>query len=275
MKIIRYVISAILICILLMCMSVTAANPQVYDEIIVTQPSEIVEVEEEASVKLTPNPILQYFIPITYKELDSKIAINEEVEFLLNYKSTLQQIKGKYVHYDYVFDEEISCIDKLIEIYGEEYKYVEYTIISVPKEYTGRRDFKSYEDYRQIKSKNSPHYKLQNTYAYTGDFGIRMVDERFCIALGGYFTDIIGQYIDVVLENGVVIPCILGDQKARAHTDDMNISHLTDGSILEFIVDKPMLNDIPRKMGNISYCCDEWRSPVAYVIVYNTNFFTE
>ena len=55
--------------------------PQVYDEIIVTQPSEIVEVEEEASVKLTPNPILQYFIPITYKELDSKIAINEEIAF--------------------------------------------------------------------------------------------------------------------------------------------------------------------------------------------------
>ena len=275
MKIIRYVISAILICILLMCMSVTAAHTQVYDEIVVTQPSEIVEVEEEILVKLTPNPILQYFIPITYKELDSKIAINEEVEFLLNYKSTLQQIKSKYLHYGYVFDEEIDCIDRLIEIYTEEYKYVEYTVIKVPDDYNGRRDFKSYEDYRQIKSKNSPHYKLQNEYAYTGSFGIRMVNDRFCIALGGYFTDIIGQYVDIVLENGTIIPCILGDQKAREHTDNMNISHLTDGSILEFIVDKPMLNDIPRKMGNISYCCDEWMSPVSQVIVYNTNFFTE
>lgn len=273
MKIIRYVISAILIGMLLTCISVTAANTTVVDnEMSIIQPT---EVEEKEPIVFAPNPIFKCFIPINYKELNSKAAISSEIEALLNYKDALEQAKYKYIHYDFVFDEEIACIDRLIEIYNEEYKYVEYTIIKVPDDYSRRRDFKSYEDYRQIKSKNSPHYKLQNEYAYTGSFGIRMVNDRFCIALGGYFTDIIGQYVDIVLENGTVIPCILGDQKAREHTDNMNISHLTDGSILEFIVDKPMLNDIPRKMGNISYCCDEWMSPVSQVIVYNTNFFTE
>ena len=100
-----------------------------------------------------------------------------------------------------------------------------------------------------------------------------MVEGRYCIALGSYFTTTIGQYIDIVLANGTVIPCILGDQKADAHTDSLHVAHRTDGSVVEFIVDKKVLPNTPKRMGNISYSYDEWRSPVVQIIVYDINIF--
>jgi hypothetical protein len=147
-----------------------------------------------------------------------------------------------------------------------------YTEIDVPAQYLEHKDFKSYEDWRNIKSKNTPHYKLQNAYAYTGEDGIRMVEGRYCIAVGSYFTTRIGQYIDVVLQNGTVIKCILGDQKADAHTDDLHISHNSDGSIVEFIIDKKEMSSLVLTMGSVSYLYEEWQSPVVKILVYDYNF---
>jgi hypothetical protein len=147
-----------------------------------------------------------------------------------------------------------------------------YTEIEVPAQYLEYDDFKSYEDWRDIKSKNTPHYKLQNTYAYTGEDGIRMVEGRYCIAVGSYFTTRIGQYIDVVLQNGTVIKCILGDQKADAHTDELHISHKNDKSIVEFIIDKRVMNPRIINLGSVSYLYDEWQSPVVKILVYDYNF---
>ena len=147
-----------------------------------------------------------------------------------------------------------------------------YTEIEVPPQYLKYDDFKSYENWRSIKSKNSPHYKLQNTYAYTGEDGIRMVEGRYCIAVGSYFTTRIGQYIDVVLQNGTVIKCILGDQKADAHTDELHISHNSDHSIVEFIIDKQVMDPRILKLGTVSYLYKEWQSPVVKILVYDYNF---
>ena len=138
--------------------------------------------------------------------------------------------------------------------------------------------FKSYEDYTAITLKSSPHYKLQNEYASTGPDGIRMVNGRYCIALGSHFTTSIGQYIDVVLANGIVIPCILGDQKANAHTDKNNIAHnlrYPDYSIVEFIVDLKVLDSKVAKSGNISNLHEGWEEFVSEIIVYDQNFFDE
>lgn len=142
---------------------------------------------------------------------------------------------------------------------------------NVPEKYN-RKDFKSYMDWRTITSRTSPHYKLQNSYAYTAEDGIRMVEGRYCIALGSYFTKTIGQYVDVVLENGTVIHCILGDQKSDAHTDAAHIAH-PDGSIVEFIIDKKLIDPLPGRMGSMSYAYEEWRSPVVQIIVYDINYF--
>lgn len=127
---------------------------------------------------------------------------------------------------------------------------------------------KSYMDYTAITAKSSPQYKLQHKYAYTDDTGIRMVDGRYCIALGSYYTHRIGQYVDLVLENGEVIECIIGDQKDDRDTNSSNtIAH--DGSATEFIVETKALPRMVRRMGDIGYTYDGWLSKVIEIRIYD------
>lgn len=126
---------------------------------------------------------------------------------------------------------------------------------------------KSFMSYRCITSKSSDQYKLQQI-AYTGQYGIRQVNGRFCIAVGSAYTTQIGQYIDLVLENGSVIPCILADCKADIHTDANNIL-TSDGSLAEFVVDTPYLSNTIRYTGDISTACDDWESMITKIIIYD------
>ena len=126
---------------------------------------------------------------------------------------------------------------------------------------------KSYMDYRCITLKSSNQYKLQESSAYTGDHGIRMVNGRYCIAVGSYYTTTIGQYIDVELENGNVIKGILADCKADRDTDPTNRMH-SDGSVVEFVVDTKSLDRTAKIMGDISYV-NEWNSKIVNIKVYD------
>ena len=56
-----------------------------------------------------------------------------------------------------------------------------YTTKAVPS----NNSFKAYMSYTAITNTSSPQYKLQQQ-AYTGNYGIRMVDDRYCIAVGSY-----------------------------------------------------------------------------------------
>lgn len=126
---------------------------------------------------------------------------------------------------------------------------------------------KSYMSYKNITSKSSDQYKLQQM-AYTGTYGIRQVNGRFCVAVGSAYTTQIGQYIDLVLEDGTIIPCILGDCKADEHTDSRNIL-TSDGSLAEFVVDVPSLSKTVRYTGDISTACDDWESMITRIIIYD------
>lgn len=106
---------------------------------------------------------------------------------------------------------------------------------------TGQTEFKSYERYTAITRKTSDQYKLQQV-AYTGDYGIRMVEGRYCVALGSRWSTTIGEKLDVIMQDGTIIPVILGDCKQDRHTDPTNTWGLDNGDILEFIVDE---NEIP------------------------------
>lgn len=140
-------------------------------------------------------------------------------------------------------------------------KPIPYNKRSVPSNNT----IKSYMDYRAITLKSSRQYKLQQI-AHTGKHGIRMVNGRYCVAVGSYYTTTIGQYIDIELKNGNVIHGILADCKADRHTDSTNRMH-PDGSVVEFVVDTNRLEDMSRKMGDISYV-KGWNSKVASIKVY-------
>lgn len=159
-------------------------------------------------------------------------------------------------------------------IYGDTYAYIFKTYISdeEPKyrDFTAPQNsgFKSYMPYRAITATDSPQYRLQMSDAYTGSYGIRQVDGRYCVAIGSYFTTKIGTYFDLILENGTVIPCILGDQKADEDTDSQNIITEHNGCMTEFIVDTNSLSKRAKQYGDISYCCEDWKSPVKTVRVY-------
>lgn len=213
--------------------------------------------------------------PLEFKDGWLKTSVNVrkepniESEVLEVFKFN-QQIKYADFNEEWV---QIEYNDSMAYIYKA---YVSDTF-NTYKEFTvpQNRGFKSFEPYHRFNPKYRQ-YKLQQ-YASTDEYGLRKVDGRYCVALGTYFfenvsNDIIGTYFDLILENGTVIPCILGDIKADAHTDANHIM-TANGCLSEFIVDKSKLTKDIKSMGNVSYAKKEWRSPVAKVIVYDKNFF--
>lgn len=179
----------------------------------------------------------------------------------------------EYLSYGDKIEYSIYDDEWLVIKVNDNYSYVsnKYIIDTLPnyraKSVVGDKR-KSYMDYTAITSKSSPQYKLQHNHAYTDDTGIRMVDGRYCIALGSYYTHRIGQYVDLVLENGEVIECIIGDQKDDRDTNSSNtIAH--DGSATEFIVETKSLPRMVRRMGDIGYTYDGWLSKVIEIRIYD------
>ena len=84
-----------------------------------------------------------------------------------------------------------------------------------------------------------------------------------------HFGGKIGQYLDLKLDDGTVINCILGDVKADKDTDLNNIVTTHNGCCSEFIVDPKVIPDNVKITGNMSNLYDNWSSPVHSVIVYD------
>lgn len=126
----------------------------------------------------------------------------------------------------------------------------EYTIIKtydVPEGHS----FKSYTNYKLL-SKSSKQGQLQQQ-AYTGETGIRMVDDYYCAALGTYYDGNIGDKFLVTLSTGKQFKMILCDVKADCHTDPKHQYTMVNGCMIEFYVDYDVLSSYVKRMGNISY----------------------
>jgi hypothetical protein len=189
--------------------------------------------------------------PSKNSEVIKQVSFNEQVIIIENeltngcwYTVDLDDKTG-YIHKDYVSDKPIN-----------------YRIYNVP--YAKN---KTWMPYTAITSRGSKQYKLQQK-AYTSDYGIRMVNGRYCVAIGSHFECKIGQYFDLILANGEVIPCIMADAKSNKHTDSANIITISTNCLSEFIVDKNALNRNAKRDGDISSCCPEWESTVKQVKVY-------
>jgi hypothetical protein len=131
--------------------------------------------------------------------------------------------------------------------------------------------FKSYMSYKAITNTGSPQYRLQSQFAYGGSYGCRMVEGRYCIAIGTGFGGSVGTYIDLILENGTTIPCIVGDIKSNEHTLGNNITTAHNGCVSEFLVDVNYLDKNAKISGNMESCNSDWRSPLEKAIVYERN----
>lgn len=134
---------------------------------------------------------------------------------------------------------------------------------------------KKWMDYRSFKGGSDQ--KLLQQYAITDSCGLRQVAGAYCVAVGSRFGTEIGQRFDLVLENGMVIPCVMGDMKADAHTDPTNTFTNMNRNLCcsEFIVSAGDLPEEASRRGDASFVSDTWQSPVARIIVYNINVLDE
>ena len=145
------------------------------------------------------------------------------------------------------------------------------SLYSLPEkaDYNG---MKSYESYTAITDKTSAQYAIQ-TMAWTNKDAFRMVGDRYLVAVGTYFNAPVGTSIDIILENGTVIPCIVGDIKADEHTDFYGV-YSSNGCATEFIVDATTTK--ANITGDVSTLYAEWQSKVSYIRVYdNVNILSE
>lgn len=226
----------------------------------------VIEEENKITIKLRKKPMVRY----TKSQLNVRRNPNTDSEILevLNFN---EKIKVKSYNKDWFI------VIKNNKEYGYVYKKylrktpIDYEIYYIP-EYSG---YKSFMGYTKITDVSSPQWLLQNEYAYTGDYGIRMINGRFCVAIGFAFDPKIGQYFDLVLENGTIIPCIISDEKDPYDTDEDNIFTSDNGCCTEFVVDTDVLQDRALIMGDISYCNEKWKSPVEKIIIYKKNVIEE
>lgn len=133
--------------------------------------------------------------------------------------------------------------------------------------------FKSYMPYKAITNKSSKQYKIQSQYAYTGNYGIRQVNGRYCVAIGTAFNAKIGDYADLILSDNNMIPIIVSDIKDNKDTQSNNIVTSSNGCVSEFIVDSQSLDNNAKRFGDISYCKKEWENKVTEIKIYNKNIF--
>ena len=129
-------------------------------------------------------------------------------------------------------------------------------------------DFKSYMDYGTITNKKSKQYKLQQL-SVTDANGLRVYDNRYCIALGNGFNIKVGDYVDVYIGEAL-IECVVGDVKQNIHTsaDNMQVTH--NGNVVEFIVEKDCLDNHVAKSGDISNI-DGFEGNVDTIVVHDSD----
>lgn len=127
------------------------------------------------------------------------------------------------------------------EVHVYNYSFIENT--------EGEENFgstKTYENYHLINSATARQTKLVRCEdAYTDQNGYRKVLDYYCVALGSFYGTI-GDIFQVTLDTGRVILVIKADEKSDAHTDETHRYHVSDKSVLEFIVDYTEENPFKR-----------------------------
>lgn len=130
--------------------------------------------------------------------------------------------------------------------------------------------FKSYEDAECITdSTKLAQGRLKKKY-HLDKSGVWMVGDRYCIAVGSYYTKKIGVKIDLVLShNGRkhTLKCITADSKADKDTINNHRIH-KDGSVAEFVVSIRNLPKIAKQMGDISYANKKFHGTIEKIKVY-------
>ena len=130
--------------------------------------------------------------------------------------------------------------------------------------------FKSYMGYKAITKSDSPQHRLQEMCGTDAD-GFRKCADRYVIAVGHGVGGNVGDCVDLMLKNGQVIYCVIGDYKSNKHTDAANLTG-KNGCCSEFIVDSSKLRSDMKSRGNIGCGYFGWDSPVLFIRRYGINY---
>lgn len=131
----------------------------------------------------------------------------------------------------------------------------------------GDTTFKAYMDYRTITDTSSKQWKLQQA-AYTGDYGIREVDGRYCVAIGTGYGVGLGEELTVTLDSGKQFEIIVSDLKMDIHTDETcRYTPMSEGrkNVLEFIVHDDYLHEHTKLTGNLNHILQGNIEEMSYV----------
>ena len=140
-------------------------------------------------------------------------------------------------------------------------------------------NFKPYTRYTAYNLKSSQQYKLQKAAWTETRTGIRIVTDpngvdRYCVALGtawaGGQPKHIGRCLDVYMENGAVLHCVLADVKRQEDTvEGANLYGKTYNDVLEFIVDGQKISQAVKTTGNVSNAGPEFVGGVERIEVFD------
>ena len=200
-----------------------------------------INVNTELNIRQEPNTDSEILGKLTWMDKVSYSVINDDWA-IIKYSDTVGYIANKYIT-------------------DTEETYVESYSVSGDKS-------KTYMDYRKITDRTSKQYALQLRASTDQDNGLRILRNRYMVAIGSYFGCKVGQFIDVELSDGEVLKCIVGDAKQDIHTDDQNL-HGLNGDTVEFIVNENVLKDKTTVKGNISDVSDVFDGKVVEIRKYD------
>lgn len=116
--------------------------------------------------------------------------------------------------------------------YQKEFKSVEIGVCS-------SSSTKTYMDYRATTARASRQYQfMHNEMTVDETTGFLYDEDGFIgVALGSYYGEIGDRYY-FTLDSGIVLPLVKCEEKADEDTDESGCYHLSDSSVMEFVIDK-------------------------------------
>lgn len=145
------------------------------------------------------------------------------------------------------------------------------TAVNLP---SGLGSVHSYMGWQCITAPSSNQYKLREAAGMNFDSeGFGKIGDRYVVATTTTFGNV-GDYIDVVQEDGSVIKCIIGDIKSQGDPGCNQWGHNNGQCVVEFVVDKASWYGGHANPGTSS-CHPEWNQNITQIINKGNYFDTD
>lgn len=211
-------------------------------------------VKAESSTRYAKTTINIRAKPNTKSKIVGKLYWNDKVQII-------KRVSKKWYMIRYKKKKRYVCANFLKN------RKSKYKVYSSPSKNT----FKSYEDANCITdSTKLAQGRLKRGYHLDYHSGVWMVGNRYCIAVGSFYTKRIGVKIDLVLSHHGrkhTLKCITADCKADKDTVKNHKIH-KDGSVVEFVVRTGCLPKKVKRMGDVSYAGKKFRGEIVQIGIY-------